>query len=106
MNIMKLTKKEFIKSIRFLENEDIYFISAKCDINKVFEELKNETMQSLQKIVSERWIMKPSLKIEEKSTHLLLNNSRLDLKGQYYYISELNLLINFDGIFVIAYTQI
>ena len=111
-NVMqRFTKKEFVTQLKDWQNSDIYFISLRNKdglLEKLSKEINNWTEFGIDYIplIKERWILKKNLQVEEFSTFIELNNSRLDLKGKYYYEPFRNLAINESEGYIICYMQI
>lgn len=109
--MQRFTKKEFVNQLKDWQNSDIYFISLRNKdglLEKLSKEINNWTEFEIDYIplIKERWILKKNLQIEEFSTFIELNNSRLDLKGKYYYEPLKNLVINESEHYIICYMQI
>lgn len=111
-NIMqKIIKKEFVNQLKEWQNSNVYFISLRNQ-DGLLEKLKKEINSwgefeiDYIALIKERWILKANLEVEEFSTFIELNNSRLDLKGKYYYEPLRNLVINESEHYIICYMQI
>ena len=103
--IKKITQKEFIKEMTNWTGENVSFISIslnKISINGV------DDIESLFHTASvynsvKTWRVKEDLKVEIKSSYLLLNDSRLDLKGKCFkYNDDILGLLN-DNYLIIYY---
>ena len=107
--MQKITKKEFVNQLKDWQNSDVYFISLKNQdglLEKLSKEINNWAEIDYIPLIKERWILKANLEVEEFSTFIELNNSRLDLKGKYYYEPLKNLVINESEHYIICYMQI
>ena len=109
--MQKITKKEFVNQLKDWQNSDVYFISLRNQdglLEKLIKEINNWTEFEIDYIslIKERWILKANLEVEEFSASVKLNNSRLDLKGKYYYEPLKNLVINESEHYIICYMQI
>ena len=107
--MQKITKKEFVNQLKDWQNSDIYFISLRNKdglLEKLSKEINNWTEFDYIPLIKERWILKANLEVEEFSTFIELNDSRLDLKGKYYYEPLRNLVINESEHYIICYMQI
>ena len=88
--IKKITQKEFIEEMKNWTGEDISFnsflnfllkINCLDDIKTIFDKYDiYETVKT--------WNMKENLKVEIKSNYLLLNDSRLDIKGKCFKYND------------------
>lgn len=107
--MQKITKKEFVNQLKDWQNSDIYFISLRNKdglLEKLSKEINKWTEFDYIPLIKERWALKANLEVEEFSTFIELNNSRLDLKGKYYYEPLRNLVINESEHYIICYMQI
>ena len=89
--IKKITQKEFIKEMQSWTGENISFNSISLnrlvDINSLDDIEPLFTNAKVYDSVK-TWRIKEDLKVEIKSNFLLLNNSRLDLKGKYFKFND------------------
>ena len=109
--MQKITKKEFVNQLKDWQNSNVYFISLRNKdglIEKLNKEISSwgEFEIDYISLIKERWILKANLKVEEFSASVKLNDSRLDLKGKYYYEPLKNLVINESEHYTICYMQI
>ena len=88
--IKKITQNEFIEEMISWTGENISFNSIslnRININGV------DDIESLFHTASvynsvKTWRIKEDLKVEIKSNYLLLNNSRLDIRGKYFKFND------------------
>lgn len=109
--MQRFTKKEFVNQLKDWQNSNVYFISLRNQdglLEKLNREISNWDNFGIDYIplIKERWILKNNLKVEEFSASVKLNDSRLDLKGKYYYEPLRNLVINESEHYIICYMQI
>ena len=109
--MQKITKKEFVNHLKDWQNSNVYFISLRNQdglLEKLSKEISSwgEFEFDYISLIKERWILKANLKVEEFSASVKLNDSRLDLKGKYYYEPLRNLVINESEHYIICYMQI
>ena len=109
--MQKITKKEFVNQLKDWQNSNVYFISLRNKdglLEKLSKEISSwgEFEIDYIPLIKERWILKANLEVEEFSASVKLNNSRLDLKGKYYYEPLRNLVINESEHYIICYMQI
>lgn len=109
--MQKITKKEFVNQLKDWQNSNVYFISLRNQdglLEKLSKEINNWTEFEIDYIplIKERWILKNNLKVEEFSASVKLNDSRLDLKGKYYYEPLRNLVMIESEHYIICYMQI
>ena len=97
----KITQKDFIKEMQNWTGENVSFCSVSLELlNKsrlvILNQLNIKSLDDIKPLFDvsniyeavENWMIKENLKVEIKSNYLLLNNSRLDIKGKCFKYND------------------
>ena len=103
--IKKITQKVFIEEMVSWSGENISFISIPLNrlVNiKSLDNIEQLFIDSQVYNSVKTWRIKENLKVEIKSNYLLLNNSKLEIKGKCFKFND-NIIGIMDDNFLIIY---